>query len=59
MSDEERTYFLQRAEKELELAQESAHPEAVAAHYRLAELYLERVYGEGDPVEGDAGATRT
>jgi hypothetical protein len=36
-----------RAERELELAQRAEHPKAVAAHYRLSQLYLDRIY----PVE--------
>jgi len=32
-----------RAEQELELAQRATRPEVVAAHYRLAELYLARL----------------
>lgn len=47
MSDEDSLYFLQRAEAELELARRATHPKAVAAHYHLAESYLDRVYGNG------------
>lgn len=57
MLKRDKRYFLERAEAELELAQQSGHPEAVAAHYQLAELYLDRVYGdaaEADTVEEGA-----
>lgn len=37
-------YFCERAKQELELAQKSDHPAAVAVHYELAERYLERAY---------------
>lgn len=35
-------YFRRRAEQELELAQRATSPEAVSAHYRLAEAYLQK-----------------
>ena len=35
-------YYQRRAEQEIELAQRAQDPGAVAAHYKLAELYLER-----------------
>ena len=52
-------YFYARAETELELAQRATHPEAVRAHYIIANHYLDRCYGGGEPVadadsEGDA-----
>lgn len=40
------TYFHQRAEAELKMAEKSQAPEAVKAHYELAEHYLERVFGK-------------
>jgi len=43
------TYFYARAETELELAQRATHPEAVRAHYIIANHYLDRCYG------GDTG----
>ncbi|MDM7957982.1 hypothetical protein [Blastomonas sp.] len=44
MSDDDDLDYLQRrAEKELEMAQRSETPEVTAAHYKLAEAYLERV----------------
>lgn len=42
-ADEELDYLQRRAEQELEMAQRSASPEATAAHYQLAEAYLERM----------------
>lgn len=36
-------YYERRAEQELELAQRATNPEVVAVHYRLAELYLDRL----------------
>jgi hypothetical protein len=37
-------YFQHRAEQEIALAQVSAHPQAVRAHYLLAGLYLDLVH---------------
>jgi hypothetical protein len=39
------SYFEERAEEELELAQRATHPKAVKAHYDLAGFYLDRVHG--------------
>ena len=47
VSDEDCVYFLQRAEAETELAQRAEHPKAVAAHFHLAQSYLDLVFGEG------------
>lgn len=54
------TYFYARAETELELAQRATHPEAVRAHYIIANHYLDRCYGgsettvaDGDPPGGE------
>lgn len=41
MSDEERAYFRQRAEEEIEAAQRAGHPDAARAHYLLAGYYLD------------------
>ncbi|MEO7177694.1 MAG: hypothetical protein ABIW83_02510 [Allosphingosinicella sp.] len=41
MDEEDRLYFLKRAEAELELAQKAVNPAAVRAHYELAGLYLD------------------
>lgn len=43
MSQDDIGYFQRRAEYELELAQQATHPNVVAAHYRLANAYLERI----------------
>ncbi len=55
MTDDDVRYFLERAETEIELAQRAEHPKAVAAHYHLAQSYLDRVYGDqesdGEEVE--------
>lgn len=47
MSNQDSLYFMQRAEVEIALAQRAEHPEAVAAHYFLAQSYLDLVYGDG------------
>jgi hypothetical protein len=47
--DEDNLYFLHRAEAEIELAQRAQHPKAVAAHYHLAQSYLDLAYRESDP----------
>lgn len=50
MTRDDKNYFLARAEQEIESAQRSDRPEAVRAHYVLAELYLGRVYGTDEIV---------
>jgi hypothetical protein len=45
----DQTYYYQRAEAELRLAQQAIDPAVVKAHYQLAGYYLDRVYGGGDP----------
>lgn len=52
MRDDE-TYFYERAETELELAQRATHPEAVRAHYIIANHYLDRCYGAAAAVKID------
>lgn len=42
-SGEDLQYLQRRAEEELEAAQRSTVPEVTAAHYQLAEAYLERI----------------
>ncbi|AXJ95475.1 MULTISPECIES: hypothetical protein [unclassified Sphingomonas] len=42
------SYFYDRAETELELAQRAVHPMAVRAHYIIANHYLDRCYGGED-----------
>jgi hypothetical protein len=44
------TYFYARAETELELAQRATHPQAVRAHYIIANHYLDRCYGGAGPL---------
>jgi hypothetical protein len=44
----DQTYYYQRAEAELRLAQQAIDPAVVKAHYQLAGYYLDRVYGGGD-----------
>lgn len=56
--DQDRTYWQQRAEQEIELAQRAANPAAVAAHYQLAELYLERLAGRSRGEEGGPDVTK-
>ncbi|MCP3735031.1 hypothetical protein M9979_09135 [Sphingomonas sp. RP10(2022)] len=60
------SYFYDRAETELELAQRAVHPLAVRAHYIIANHYLDRCYGsaeegvgapEAPPAADDAGST--
>ena len=43
MAQEDVSYYRRRAEVELERAQAATAPEAVAAHYQLANAYLEKV----------------
>lgn len=45
MTQDDTAYFLRRAEAELESAQAATHPAAVRAHYLLAGMYLDLVYG--------------
>lgn len=53
MSKHDVSYFQFRAEWELELAQRATHPAAVRAHYQLAEMYLDKVYGSPDGLGED------
>jgi hypothetical protein len=46
MSDTD--YFYRRAETELKLAERATEGKVVEAHYKLAQHYLDRVYGEGE-----------
>ncbi len=39
---DDESYFYQRAETELEMAQRATHPLAVRAHYIIANHYLDR-----------------
>ena len=42
-NDDERGYWQQRAEQEVELARQATDPAVVAAHYQLSELCLQRL----------------
>ena len=53
MSEEDVSYFQQRAEAELERAQLATKPEVVHAHYEMANAYLARI---GKPVKQPAHA---
>ena len=49
---DEMSYFVRRAEQQLELAQQADHEQVVHAHYELANMYLDLAYAEtGPPVE--------
>ena len=48
MSVTEQSYFEQRAEAELQLAQQASHPAAIKAHYELARHYLDRLHSAED-----------
>ena len=58
MSEEERSYFRDRAEMEIEAARAAGHPDAARAHFLLAGYYLDLTHnvaawrlaaaGEGD-----------
>jgi hypothetical protein len=54
MSFHEMSYLEQRAESQLELARRATHPAAVRAHYQLAEMYLDKLYGESANAAGEA-----
>ncbi len=49
-------YLQRRAEEELEAAQRSTAPEVTAAHYQLAEAYLERIEAKRAAPAGGGGA---
>ena len=46
MSHEDSSYYEDRAETELILAQNAQDERAVQAHYQLATAYLDRVHGD-------------
>lgn len=50
---DEMSYFMRRAEQQLELAQRAEHEQVVHAHYELANLYLDMAYAD-TAVPGDA-----
>ncbi|MGZ8282286.1 MAG: hypothetical protein ACXWUN_04945 [Allosphingosinicella sp.] len=47
MSVEDVTYYEQRAQTEIELAQRATHTNAAQAHYEMATAYLDRIHGAG------------
>ncbi len=47
-SVDDKEYYYQRAESELEMAQRTEVSEAVKAHYTLAGYYLDKVYNDGE-----------
>ena len=49
MLDDERLYFRERAEAEIQAAQAAGHPEAARAHYVLAGYYLDLSYNSAGP----------
>ncbi|WP_200910772.1 MULTISPECIES: hypothetical protein [unclassified Sphingomonas] len=44
------SYFVRRAEQQLELAQQADHEQVVHAHYELANLYLDKAYADAAAV---------
>jgi hypothetical protein len=52
------SYFERRAVQEVEMAVQATHPAAVAAHYRMANAYLERAGAVVVP-EASPEASRT
>ena len=57
MTSSDTSYYLRRAEQEVEAAQRADHAAAVRSHYLLAGLYLDRVYGPDEPVRSGTSAT--
>lgn len=57
MGEDDLDYYQRRAEQETSLASAATEPRVVAAHYALAELYLERVAQKlaADPLPRKAG----
>ena len=56
LPQEELDYLQGRAEAELEMAQRCESPEATAAHYQLAEAYLERIGAQMEAAKGEEGS---
>lgn len=54
MFEDDRSYYQQRAEVELECAQKATVPAVVRAHHQLAEAYLERL-SSAAPSQAAAG----
>lgn len=54
MSTDDHDYLARRAEQEAYLAEQSTHPAAVSAHYRLSTAYLDRLHPPAaDAANGD------
>ncbi len=53
MSQDERSYLEERAERELALAQAATDSRVVQAHYQLATLYLDQIHGEEPQADGN------
>ena len=51
MSEDDKDYYYHRAEQEIALAQSSSDENVVKFHYMLGGLYLDRVFGDGSPVD--------
>ena len=49
MSNDDVTYYRHRAEVETEMAAQATLPQAVAAHYKLANAYFDRIA----PIDGE------
>ncbi len=49
------TYHCKRLTQELELAERASEPAAAAAHYKLAELHLDRLSAEAPSVPAERG----
>ena len=58
METQQDSYFYDRAEAELKLAQSAAHPAAVRAHYLLAGHYLDRFYTPEEEANGTASTAK-
>ncbi len=54
MSEDDRSYFLQRAQAEAEQAARANHPDVAARHLQLAAAYHERVSTTDVHEPGDA-----
>ncbi len=54
MNEDDVTYYRQRADAELQRAQQATKPKVVAVHYQLAQAYIERV-GPGDRPQAEHG----
>lgn len=55
MNQADRSYYLRRAEAEIDLAQQASNDDAGRIHYQLAAAYLDLVYGDGTAREALEG----